>query len=141
VPYRGSTQARQDVISGQVQLAMDGLLPLQPFIKDGRLTPIGIASSKRAQSNPDIPAIGEAVPGYVSDTWYGILAPAGTPQDIVAKLHAAAVKALASPAVKERLAKLGAETVGGPPEEFRKLLESEQKTLAKVVKDTGAKAE
>jgi tripartite-type tricarboxylate transporter receptor subunit TctC len=141
VPYKGSTQARQDVLSGQVQLAMDGLLPLQPLIKDGRLKPIGITSSKRAQTNPEIPIIGEVVKGYASDTWYGLMAPAGTPKEIIARLHAAAVKALNSPAVKDRLQKLGAETVGGTPEEFRKLIESEQKIWSKVVKDTGAKAD
>ena len=141
VPYRGSTQARQDVISGQVQLAMDGLLPLQQFLKDGRLTPIGLTSNKRALSNPEIPLIGDVVPGYVSETWYGILVPAGTPKEIVAKLHAAAARALNSPALKERFMKLGAETVGNSPADFKKLLEIEQKTWAKMVKDTGAKAE
>ena len=141
VPYKGSTQARQDVLAGQVQLAMDGLLPVQPLIKDGRLKAMGITSSKRAQSNPEIPIIGEVVPGYASDTWYGILVPAGTPKDVIAKLHGAAVKALNSPAVKDRLNKLGAETVGNSPEEFRKLLETEQKLWAKVVKDSGAKVE
>ncbi len=141
VPYKGSTQARQDVLAGQVQLAMDGLLPLQPLIKDGRLKPIGLTSSKRAQSNPEIPTIGEVVKGYASDTWYGLLAPAGTPKDVVARLHAAAVKALNSPAVKERMHKLGAETVGNTPDEFRRLLESEQKLWAKAVKDSGAKVE
>ena len=140
VPYKGSTQARQDVLSGQVQLAMDGLLPLQPLIKDGRLKALAITSSKRAQSNPEIPTIGEIVPGYASDTWYGILAPAGTPREILAKLNAAAVKALNSPAVRDRLSKLGAEPVGNSPEEFRKLLEHEQKTWTRVVKDSGAKA-
>jgi tripartite-type tricarboxylate transporter receptor subunit TctC len=141
VPYKGSTQARQDVLSGQVQLAMDGLLPLQPLIKDGRLVPIALTSSKRAQSNPDIPTIGELVPGYASDTWYGILAPAGTPKDVVAKLHAAAVKALNSPALKERFLKLGAETVGNTPEEFRAMLLREQQVWAKVMKDAGVKPE
>ena len=141
VPYKGSTQARQDVLAGQVQLAMDGLLPVQPLIKDGRLRAVGITSGKRAQSNPEIPVIGEVVKGYASDTWYGILVPAGTPKDVMAKLHAVAVKALNSPAVKDRLNKLGAETVGNSPEEFRKLLETEQKLWAKVVKDSGAKVE
>ena len=140
VPYKGSTQARQDVLAGQVQLAMDGLLPLQPLIKDGRLKPMALASSKRAASNPEIPIIGEVVKGYASDTWYGLLAPAGTPKDVVAKLHASAVKALAAPAVKERLTKLGAEIVGNSPEDFRRLLESEQKLWTKAVKDSGAKA-
>jgi tripartite-type tricarboxylate transporter receptor subunit TctC len=141
VPYKGSTQARQDALAGQVQLVMDGLLPLQPLIKDGRLKALAITSSKRAQSNPEIPTIGETVPGYTSDTWYGILVPAGTPKDIVAKLSAAAVKALASPAVRDRLTKLGAEPVGNSPEAFRRMLESEQKTWAKVVKDSGAKVD
>lgn len=141
VPYKGSTQARQDVLAGQVQLAMDGLLPVQALIKDGRLKAVGITSSKRAQTNPEIPIIGEVVPGYASDTWYGILVPAGTPKDVIARLHGAAVKALNAPAVKDRLHKLGAEIVGNSPEEFRKLLETEQKLWAKVVKDSGAKVE
>jgi tripartite-type tricarboxylate transporter receptor subunit TctC len=141
VPYKGSTQARNDVLSGQVQLAMDGLLPLQPLIKDGRLKPLAITSSKRAQTNPEIPTIGDVVPGYASDTWYGIIVPAGTPKEIIAKLHGAAVKALNSPAVRDRLQKLGAEPVGNSPDEFRKLLEREQTLWAKVVKDSGAKVE
>ncbi len=141
IPYKGSTQARQDVLSGQVQLAMDGLLPLQPLIKDGRLKPIGITSSKRAQSNPEIPTLGEAVKGYATETWYGILVPAGTPKDIIAKLHASAVKALNSPTVRDRFQKLGAETVANSPEDFRRMLEVEQKVWAKVVKDSGAKVE
>ena len=142
VPYKGSTQARQDVLSGQVNLAMDGLLPVQPLIKDGRLKALAITSSRRAQSNPDLPTIAEAgVPGYVSDTWYGILAPAKTPKDVIAKLHAAAVKALKSPEVADRLMKLGAEPVGNTPDDFLKMLASEQKTWTRVVKDSGAKAE
>ena len=141
VPYKGSTPARNDVLSGQVQLVMDGLLPLQQFIENGRLRAIGITSSKRARSNPEIPAIGEVVPGYASDTWYGMLAPATTPKDIIARLNAAAVKAINSPAVRERLTKLGADTVGSTPDEFRRLLEREQTLWAKVVKDSGARAD
>ena len=137
VPYKGSTQARQDVIAGQVQLAVDGLLPLQPLIKDGRLVPIGLTSSKRAQSNPEIPTLGEEVKGYASDTWYGLVAPGGTPKEIVAVLHGAAVKALNSPALKDRLAKLGADVVANTPDEFRRLLEQDQKTWAKVMRDAG----
>ena len=141
VPYKGSTQARQDVLSGQVHLAMDGLLPLQPLIKDGRLKPIGITSSKRAQSNPEIPTLGETVKGYATDTWYGLLVPAGTPKDVIEKLHAAAVKAINEPAVRERLLKLGADPAGNSPNDFRRMLESEQKVWSKVVRDSGAKAD
>jgi tripartite-type tricarboxylate transporter receptor subunit TctC len=120
---------------------MDGLLPVQPLIKDGRLKALAITSSRRAQSNPDIPTIGEVVPGYATDTWYGLIAPAKTPKEIIARLQAAAVKALRSPEVADRLAKLGAEPVGNTPEEFARVLEKEQKIWTKVVKDSGAKAE
>jgi tripartite-type tricarboxylate transporter receptor subunit TctC len=141
VPYKGSTQARQDVLSGRVQLAMDGLLPVQPLIKDGRLKPIGLTSSMRSQSNPDIPTIGEVVKGYATDTWYGLLAPAGTSKDVIAKLHAAAVKALNAPGLRDRLTKLGAEPVGNSRENFQEILEAEQKRWTKVVRDSGAKVE
>ena len=141
VPYKGSTQARQDVLSGQVQLAMDGLLPLQPLIKDGRLKAIALTSSKRSQSNPEIPIIGETVKGFATDTWYALLAPAGTPKDVVARLNASAVKALSAPDVKARLEKLGAEPVGNSPEEFRAMLVREQAVWTKVVKDSGARAD
>jgi len=141
VPYKGSTQARNDVLAGQVQLAMDGLLPLQPFIKDGRLKPLAITSSHRAKSNPEIPTIGEFVPGYATDTWYGIVAPAGTPRDVVARLNAAAVKALNDPKVNERLTKLGAEPAGGSAEDFHALLVREQPLWAKAVEISGAKVD
>jgi tripartite-type tricarboxylate transporter receptor subunit TctC len=141
VPYKGSTQARNDVLAGQVQLAMDGLLPLQPFIKDGRLKPLAITSSHRAKSNPEIPTIGEVVPGYATDTWYGIVAPTGTPKEVIARLNAAAVKALHDPAMRERLTKLGAEPAGTSPAEFRGLLEREQKLWAHAVEISGAKVD
>jgi len=142
VPYKGSTQARQDVVGGQVQLAMDGLLPVLPLVRDGRLKPLALTSSHRSPSAPEIPTMSEAgVPGYVSDTWYGLLVPAGTPKDVIAKLHAAAVKALNTSAVRDRLVKAGAEPVGATPEEFRKILEREKPVWAKVVRESGAKVE
>jgi len=141
IPYKGSSQARQDVLSGQVQVAVDGLGPAMPLIKAGHLIAIGLMSSTRAQSNPEIPTVGELVPGYASDTWYGILAPAGTPRDVVARLNAAAVKAIASPPVREQFQKLGAEAVANTPEQFRRMLEVEQKTWSKVVRESGATAE
>jgi tripartite-type tricarboxylate transporter receptor subunit TctC len=142
IPYKGSTQARVDVVAGQVQLGMDGLLPVLPFIKDGRLRPLALTSSRRSQVAPEIPTIAEAgVPGYASDTWYGFLAPARTPREIISALHGAAVKALKDPATRTRLTALGAEPVGSTPEEFGKLIAREQKLWAKVVKESGAKVE
>ncbi|AEG92642.1 Bug family tripartite tricarboxylate transporter substrate binding protein [Ramlibacter tataouinensis] len=139
VPYKGSTQARQGVLAGEVQLAVDGLLPLQPLIKDGRLKVIAVTSSRRPQSNPEIPTVGETLPGYASDTWYGLLARSGTPREAISRLHQAAVKALQSPAVREGLTKLGADPAGNTPAEFRAFLAEEQKLWGKVLKDSGVK--
>ena len=139
VPYKGSTPSRIDTVGGQIQLSMDGLLPVLPFIKDGRLRPLGLTSSKRAQIAPDIPTIGETVPGYATDTWYGILAPAKTPKTIIAKLHDAAQKAINTPATAARLKQLGTDPVGGSSEQFAKLVASEARLWAKVVKVSGAK--
>ncbi len=142
IPYRGSTQSRQDLVAGAVQLAVDGLLPALPLIKAGKLKAFGLTSSRRSAAAPDIPTLAEAgVAGYASDTWYGIVAPAGTPREVVSALHAAAVKAIHAPAIRERLTKQGAELVGNSPEEFRKLIERELALWARIVKETGAKVD
>ena len=139
IPYKGSTFARNDVVAGQIQIAMDGLLPVLPLIRDGRLRPLGLTSSKRSQAAPEIPTIGEFVPGYATDTWYGILAPAKTPKAIISTLHGAAVKAMNAPATAARLKQLGTDPVGGTSEQFAKLIEREAKLWAKVVQVSGAK--
>jgi tripartite-type tricarboxylate transporter receptor subunit TctC len=142
IPYRGSTQSRQDLVAGEVQLSVDGLLPTLPLIRAGKLRAFGLTSSRRSSVAPEIPTLAEAgITGYASDTWYGMVAPAGTPKEIVQTLHAAAVKAINTPAVRERLTQQGAELVGGTPEEFRKLLERELVLWTKVVKDSGAKVD
>lgn len=139
IPYKGSTFARMDTVGGQVQLAMDGLLPVLPLIKEGKLRPLGLTSSKRSPIAPDIPTIGEFVPGYATDTWYGILAPAKTPKAIITTLHAAALKAMNTPTTAARLKQLGTDPVGGTSEQFGKLIEKEAKLWAKVVQISGAK--
>ena len=142
IPYRGSTQSRQDLLAGEVQLSVDGLLPTLPHIRAGRLKAFGLCSSKRSPVAPDIPTLAEAgVAGYASDTWYGFVVPAGTPKDIVAALHGAALKAIHAPAVRDRLEKQGAELVGNTPAEFRALLERELKLWSRVVRDSGAKVD
>jgi tripartite-type tricarboxylate transporter receptor subunit TctC len=142
IPYRGSTQSRQDLVAGEVQLSVDGLLPTLPLIRAGKLKAFGLTSSRRSSVAPEIPTLAEAgVTGYASDTWYGIMAPAGTPKEIVQALHAAAVKSISMPALRERLTQQGAELVGSTPEEFRKLLEREFVLWAKVVKQSGAKVD
>jgi tripartite-type tricarboxylate transporter receptor subunit TctC len=142
IPYRGSTQSRQDLVAGEVQLSVDGLLPTLPLIRAGKLKAFGLTSSRRSSVAPEIPTLAEAgVTGYASDTWYGIMAPAGTPKEIVQALHAAAVKSIGMPTLRERLTQQGAELVGSTPEEFRKLLEREFVLWAKVVKLSGAKVD
>jgi len=142
IPYRGSTQSRQDLVAGEVQLSVDGLMPTLPLIRAGKLKAFGLASSRRSSVTPDIPTLAEAgVAGYASDTWYGMVAPGATPRDIVLTLHAAAVKAINVPAVRERLTRQGAELVGNSPEEFRKLIESELVMWTRIVKETGAKVD
>ena len=142
IPYRGSTPARQALLAGEVQLAVDGLLPVLPFLKTGRLKAMALCSSKRAAIAPDIPTLDEAgIKGYASDTWYGLAAPAGTPREVLATLHAAAIKALTDPQVRERLQQQGAELVGNSPAEFRKLVDREFALWTRVVKETRAKVD
>ncbi len=142
IPYRGSTQSRQDLVAGEVQLSVDGLLPTLPLIRAGKLKAFGLASSRRSPAAPEIPTLAEAgVAGYASDTWYGLVAPRGTPREIVQILHAAAIKSIHMPAVHDRLVKQGAEPVGNSPDEFRKLIENELVMWTKVVKATGAKVD
>jgi len=142
IPYRGSTQSRQDLVAGEVQLSVDGLLPTLPLIKAGKLKAFGLTSSRRSPVAPEIPTLAEAgVAGYASDTWYGLVAPAGTPKEVIAVLHAAAVKALNTASVRTRLTQQGAELVANTPAEFRALLERELQLWSKVVKDSGAKVD
>ena len=142
IPYRGSTQSRQDLVAGEVQLSVDGLLPTLPLIRAGKLKAFGLTSGRRSAVAPEIPTLAEAgVTGYASDTWYGFLAAAGTPKDIVKTLHGAAIKAINTPSVHDRLTKQGAELVGSSPEEFRKLIETELVMWIRVVKETGAKVD
>ena len=142
IPYRGSTQSRQDLVAGEVQLSVDGLLPTMPLIKAGKLKAFGLTSNRRSSVAPEIPTLAEAgVTGYASDTWYGIVAPGGTPNPVIATLHAAAIKAINTPSVRDRLTKQGAELVGNTPAEFRALLERELRLWSQVVKDSGAKVD
>ena len=142
IPYRGSTQSRQDLVAGEVQLSVDGLLPTMPLIKAGKLKAFGLTSNRRSNVAPEIPTLAEAgVTGYASDTWYGIVAPGGTPNPVIATLHAAAIKAINTSSVRDRLTKQGAELVGNTPAEFRAMLERELRLWSEVVKDSGAKVD
>lgn len=142
VPYKGSTQARTDLIAGQVQVVFDGLLPSIPHVRAGKLRALGVTNGKRAQIALDIPTIAEAgVAGYQADAWYGLLAPAGTPGEVITRLHGAIEQAIARPILRDKLAAQGAETVSLSAAAFGKLMQAELDKWARIVRQTGAKVD
>ena len=133
VHYKGTGASLNDVVGGQVAMSFGTLAGLLPFVKSGRLRALAISSAQRAPALPDVPAVAETVPGFEVVTWYGLFAPAGTPRDIVARLHAEIVKALASPDVKQRLTAQGFDSVGNTPEQFVQVIRRDLARWQKVV--------
>ena len=142
VPYKGSGQAVIDLLGGQVQAMFSGMSSVMPHIKSGKLRPLAVTGAQRSPAVPDVPTIAESgFPKFEATAWYGILAPAGTPQAVISRLHGEIVRALKMPDVKERLENVGFELVGGTPEALGAYIRSEIKKWAPVVKASGAKAE
>ena len=142
VPYKGSGGAMIDLLSGQIAAMTTTSLSAMSFIRNGRLRVLGVTSAKRSSALPEAPTIAEAaLPGFEAVQWYGVLAPAGTPRDVIVKLHAAVVRALLEPAVKERLLGDGAEPVGNTPDEFAAVIRNDLVKWGKVIKDAGITAE
>ena len=140
VPYKGSPQAINDLIGGQIQVMFDNVPSIGPHVKAGRVRALGVSSPKRAASFPEVPTIAEAgVPGYETNSWGGIIGPAKLPREIVQRLHAEIKAALAVPAVIERYRALDSEIDGGTPEEFVALVRRETPKWADVVRRSGAK--
>jgi len=140
VPYRGIGPAMIDLVAGQVQLMMANILAALPHMRNARILAHGVSSTKRSTVIPEVPTIAEAgVPGYEVVQWFGILAPAGTPREIVARLHSASIRALQDPQVKQRFLADGGETVGNSPEEFAAIIRSDLAKWGKLVKAAGIK--
>ena len=137
VPYKGSAAIATDIIGGQVQAGIDGITGMTPHIKSGRLRLLAVTSPTRAALWPDTPAAAEDVPGYESGGWFGYVAPAGTPRDIVLKLNGEINRALQQPEVAEKLVAAGLVIVTESPEYFSKLLKSDFMKYGKLVKDIG----
>jgi tripartite-type tricarboxylate transporter receptor subunit TctC len=136
VPYKGSTQARTDLLSGQVQLVIDGLLPNLPHIRAGKMKALAVTNARRAPAAPDIPTMAQAgVPAYVSDTWYALLAPAGTPPAVLEQLRSATDAVLKSPALREKFVQQGAEPAGGGAAALDELMRADLARWRKVVAD------
>jgi tripartite-type tricarboxylate transporter receptor subunit TctC len=135
VPYKGNAQVLTDTISGQVSLTFPTLPSAMPFVKNGTLRALGVTGLHRSPSAPDVPTIAESgVPGYDATSWYGVVAPAGTPAPVVAKLHEALASSLKQPDVQKVLADLGLEPVGNTPAEFTAQIKTEIEKWATVVK-------
>ena len=142
VPYKGSAQAIGDVIGGQIAMSFENIVVASPFVKSGRIKALAVTSAKRAGALPSIPTIAESgVPGFEAIGWFGVVAPAATPKEIVAKLNSELVRALAVPDVKERISSLGAEVVSTTPEGLDQFNRAQIALWARVVKASGARVD
>jgi tripartite-type tricarboxylate transporter receptor subunit TctC len=141
IPYRGSSPALLDLSAGSVQVMFDNLPSALPLIKGGRLKALAVTSAQRSGALPDVPTIEEAagLKGFEATSWFGLLAPAGTPLDIVNRIQQEVAKSLATPAMKEKMLSQGANPSGNTPAQFAALIDSEHKKWAQVVKVSGAR--
>ena len=143
IPYKGGGQAIVDVVAGQVKLGMLGMAPALPHIKAGKIKALVVTSRDRSKLLPDVPTVSEAgIPGFEMAQWQGLVAPAGTPPEIVARLHAELLKAMRLPAVVEKLAAIGMENAtSATPDEFTQMIVRETKRWPELFKTAGIQAE
>jgi tripartite-type tricarboxylate transporter receptor subunit TctC len=142
IPYKGGAQAIADVAGGQADVTLNGMLATYPLVKGEKLKILAVSSAKRMSAIPDVPTISESgVPNFESGSWQGVIAPAGTPPEVVAKLNAEISRSLALPEMKENLGKQGAEVRTNTPEQFSAFIRDEKARWAKVVKDANVKVE
>jgi tripartite-type tricarboxylate transporter receptor subunit TctC len=140
IPYKGGAQAIADTVAGHADVLFNGMLATYPHVQNGRLRLIAVSSSKRVAAIPDVPAVAESgVPGFETGSWQGMLAPPGTPREIVARLNAEVSRILNAPDMKEKLATQGADVLTMTPEQFGAFIKNEIARWAQVVKASGAK--
>ena len=142
VPYKGAAAALTDLIGGQIQAVFTSLPSVASFIRNGSVRALAVTSLKRAGAFPDIPTVDESgYPGFEANPWFGIFATGGTPPDVVAALNASINKVLAEPAMVERFASQGAETLRSSPEAFAQRLRDDIRVWSQIVRDSGAKVD
>src|SRR5688572_28722030 len=139
IPYKGAGPAMADLIAGQYHFNFSGLQGSQVQVRAGRLRAIAVTTPRRLPSNPELPAMAEALPGFEVVGWYGVIGPANMPAPLVTRLHQELVKALNQPDVKARIEGDGSEPVGSSPDEFRRFMHADLQKWAKLVKESGAK--
>lgn len=141
IPYNGGSPAQLALLAGQVDFNFDNLATAAPNIKSGKLKALAVTTAQRASVLPEVPTVAETLPGFEIDTWWGLVAPAGTPRETVQKLHTAFAEALRSPEVKSRFALLMAEPTPGTPEQFGDFMARERAKYQRLVKLSGAKVD
>ena len=141
VPYKGRQFAIPDLVGGQIQVMFDNMPSALPMARDGKIRALAQTTAKRSPAAPDVPTVAETVPGFEATTWFAVFAPAGTPKDVVARINAEMVRVFKLPEVVDKLKTIGLEPWLSTPEELAKYQASEIVKWAKVVKDSGAKAE
>jgi tripartite-type tricarboxylate transporter receptor subunit TctC len=140
VPYRGTTALMPDLLAGRVTMSFANIVNVVPLAREGKLRALAITSIKRSALAPDLPTMAESgFPGFEAVPWFGLFAPAGTPKDVLDKLHSETVKVLAMPEVRKKFDELGLEPVGNTPAEFAAIIRKETPEWAKVIKDAGIK--
>jgi tripartite-type tricarboxylate transporter receptor subunit TctC len=142
IPYKGAVPAFTGLLGGEVAVYMSSIQPALPMLKAGRVRALGVTSAKRMPTLPDVPTISESgLPGYEVTNWYGVMAPAGVPREILAKLHADLVKVMKAPDVQQRFAAEGGDATPNTPEQFAAFIRDEIAKWAKAVKASGAKVD
>jgi tripartite-type tricarboxylate transporter receptor subunit TctC len=141
VPYRGQAPAMTDLLAGQVQVMFDSMPASIGHIRAGRLRPLAVTTAARADALPDVPTVGDVVPGFEASSWFGLGAPAGTPPEIVERLNREVAAAFADPRIRARLIELGGMPLTGTAAEFARFMQQEAQKWAEVVRLSGAKAE
>ena len=135
VPYKGGAQAMTDLIGGQIDVTFNGMVATLPHVKAGKIKLLALSSARRHAELPQVPTVAETLPGFLTGSWQGLLAPAGTPKAVVDKIHAEVLRITAMPDVQERLTMLGAEPSRQSPADFAQWLRQEIPAMAKIVKD------
>jgi tripartite-type tricarboxylate transporter receptor subunit TctC len=142
IPYKGTGPASADLLGGQVQMAFFGIPPLLPHIKSGKLRALAVTGKRRSPELPEVPTVDEAgLGGYEVSPWYGLLAPAGTPRAIVARLNAEVTRIVRGAEMREKLASQGAEPAGGTPEDYAAAIRADTATWTRVIKEAGLRGE
>ena len=141
IPYRGSGPMLLDLMAGQIEMAIDNLPSAMPHIRSGKLVALGVTSAQRNSQLPEVPTIASALPGYVAESWFVLVAPAGTPPTIVSRLSTEVDRILRKPDVIERFKGLGAEPVGGTPDQLAQFIVGETRKWQQVVKASGARVD